>query len=69
MKTFIYQVIDLDGKSSSGEIESKSKQELLSNLQRDGYIVVHIEEKSDFDLRSLTRIDMTGVPSKDKVFL
>ncbi|QQR93684.1 type II secretion system F family protein [bacterium] len=68
MKTFIYQVIDLDGKSSSGEIESKSKQELLSNLQRDGYIVVHIEEKSDFDLRSLTRIDMTGVPSKDKVF-
>ncbi len=68
MTTYIYEIINSSGKSVTGEIEAKDKNELVSNLQRDGYTVVHVEEKAKIDFKSLFKLDLTGVPSKDKMF-
>lgn len=68
MTTYLYDIINSTGKKVTGEIEAKDKNELISNLQRDGYTVIHVEEKAKIDFKSLFKIDLTGVPAKDKMF-
>lgn len=58
MATFVYKVVDPDGKQITGEQEANSENAIARFLHEQNYVVLSIEEKVDF----MSELFSTGVP-------
>lgn len=69
MAQYIYKIVK-DEKVTKGEFDAKSKKEVATFLQNQGYQVLSIEQKNLFNSPGSLNINIGGVPQKEKtIFL
>ncbi|MCA9383858.1 type II secretion system F family protein [Candidatus Dojkabacteria bacterium] len=68
MPTFKYKASQKDGKIIEGEKAADTRDDLISLLHEQGFMIINVEEKVGFDLSRFSDIQVGGIPLKEKVF-
>jgi type IV pilus assembly protein PilC len=67
MTKFKYSARDNNGKVIKGVLEARNRESVVQSIKSQGLIVVSIEQDIGFDWKSLSEINIGGVPIKEKV--
>ncbi|MEI6462197.1 MAG: type II secretion system F family protein [bacterium] len=67
MKVYNYEAYTKTGEKVSGELEAGSKQDVVTILQNQSLIIVHVAEGQKFSLSKLTSFSFGGIGLSDRV--
>lgn len=67
MAVYEYVAVDNAGKNVRGDYEAKNRNEVVDFLHEKGLVVVHIDEKVKFGLKSLMQMQIGGIPLTARV--